>query len=76
MIKGSTPPTLKIRSLYCVQSPAILPIAQTAYSAMSLYWELSNLTNRYIPPLSMIDYVCYVVPLATFVSAQAASSTN
>jgi hypothetical protein len=36
-INGSTPPTLKIKSLYYVQSPAILPIAQTAYSAISLY---------------------------------------
>lgn len=55
VINGSTPPTLNIRSLYYVQSPAILPIAQTAYSAISLYYELNNLTNKYIPPLSIID---------------------
>lgn len=76
VINGSTPPTLNIRSLYYVQSPAILPIAQTAYSAISLYYELNNLTNKYIPPLSIIDYVYYVVPLATLVKAHAASRTN
>ena len=56
-INGSTPPTLRIKSLYYVQSPAILPIAHTAYSAISLYGELKSLTNKYIPPLSIIVYV-------------------
>jgi len=54
LIKGSTPPVRRIKSRYYEQSPAIFPIAQTAYSAISGKGEESNFTNKWIPPLSMI----------------------
>lgn len=53
-IKGSSPLNLRIKSLYTAQSPAILPRAQIAYSAISMCFEDNNLTNIGIPPLSMI----------------------
>lgn len=54
LINGSTPPVLRIKSLYWAQSPAMFPMAQTAYSAMSENYDESNLTNNAIPPLSII----------------------
>ena len=45
---------LRMRSLYCAQSPAIFPMAQTACSAISVKGDESNLQKSAIPPLSMI----------------------
>lgn len=39
-----------------------------------MFGEFNNLANNGMPPLSMIDCVCWVVPEATLVKAQALSS--
>ena len=72
--RGSIPSLYKIISRYWVQSLAIFPNAQIAYSAISECGDLSNWQNNGIAPLSIIVYVWWVVPEAIFVKAQAASS--
>lgn len=57
LTKGFKPSHFKIMSLYVLQSPEILPIAQIAYSLMSVNWECNSLQNKGIAPLSIIDYV-------------------
>lgn len=74
LIKGSNPPDFNIISLYTAQSPAIFPRAQSACSAISLWGDLNNWTNKGIPPLSIIVWVWWEVPDAILVKAQAASS--
>jgi hypothetical protein len=43
--------------LFLVESPAILPIAQRAYSATMGYSLISSLTNKGMPPRSIIIWV-------------------
>ena len=43
-------------------------------SATSICGELNNLTSSGIPPLSMIDWICWWLPDATFVIAHAHST--
>jgi hypothetical protein len=54
-IKGFNPPDFIIRSLLNGESPEMFPIAHTACYAMDGFDDYNNLTNKGIPPLSMID---------------------
>ena len=51
------PPAFKIISRYICPSPAIFPIAQIAYSAISGCLEDNKEQNNGMPPLSIIAYV-------------------
>lgn len=48
------PPIFKTKSLLSVESPAMLPIAQRAYSATIRWGLFNNSTNKGIPPNSII----------------------
>ena len=69
-------PQRRIRSLNEGQSPEMLPIAQMACSTISIWLLYKICTIRFRPPLSIIDYVCYVVPEAMLVMAQVDSSCS
>lgn len=72
----SIPPCLIILSLLATESVAMFPKAHTVCSTVPICTDLSNLINNGITPLSTMDWHCWWVPEATFVSAQAASNCN
>ena len=57
-----------------MESPAIFPIAQIAYSAISGNLLLNVFIKTGIPPLSTIEWTYVEVPDAIFVNPQADSS--
>ena len=52
----------------------MLPIAQIAWSTIPKLFDRSRFTKRGMPPSSIMNWHCSVVPKATFARAQAASS--
>lgn len=55
-----------------MQSLDILPIAHIACSTIPMLLDFSRSMKRGMPPLSIIDWHCTVVPEATLVNAHVA----